>query len=129
MLEAIIADEHQDRVAARYRTIRSGFGGEPDPRLVDWLVGCSLQMPSWAAVACYRTLLTTDLLADVPRVTQPVLQIIGTADPVQSAKGARWLEQQLPDARLVEIPDCGHYPMLEAADAFDAALTKFLTAE
>ena len=73
--------------------------------------------------------MTTDLLADVPRVTQPVLQIIGTAEPVQSAKGARWLEQQLPDARLVEIPDCGHYPMLEAADAFDAALTKFLTAE
>jgi non-heme chloroperoxidase len=127
MLEAMIADEHQDRVAARYRTIRSGFGAEPDPRLVDWLVRCSLQMPSWAAVACYRTLLTTDLLADVPRVTQPVLQIIGIGDPVQSAKGARWLEQQLPDARLVEIPDCGHYPMLESADAFDAALTKFLT--
>lgn len=129
MLEAMIADEHQDRVAARYRTIRSGFGAEPDPRLVDWLVGCSLQMPSWAAVACYRSLLTTDLLADIPHVTQPVLQIIGATDPVHSAKGARWLQQQLPDARLVEIPDCGHYPMLEAADAFDAALAKFLTAQ
>jgi non-heme chloroperoxidase len=129
ILEAMIADEHQDRVAARYRAIRSGFGGEPDPHLVDWLVRCSLQMPSWAAAACYRSLLTTDLLADMPRVTQPVLQIIGIGDPVQSAKGARWLQQQLPDARLVEIPDCGHYPMLEAAEEFDAALTKFLTAE
>jgi pimeloyl-ACP methyl ester carboxylesterase len=129
MLEAMIADEHQDRVAARYRTIRSAFGRQPDHRLVDWLVRCSLQMPSWAAVACYRSLLTTDLLADIPRVTQPVLQIIGAADPVQSAKGARWLQQQLSDARLVEIADCGHYPMLEAADAFDAALSKFLIAE
>jgi pimeloyl-ACP methyl ester carboxylesterase len=128
VLEAMIADEHQDRVAARYRTIRSGFGGEPDPRLVDWLVRCSLQMPSWAAVACYRSLLTTDLLADMPRVTQPVLQIIGATDPVHSAKGARWLAQQLPNARLVEIPECGHYPMLEAADAFDDALSAFLTA-
>jgi non-heme chloroperoxidase len=129
MLEAMIADEEEDRVAARYRTIQSGFGNEPDSRVVDWLVRCSLQMPSWAAVPCYRSLLTTDLLSDVPRVTQPVLQIIGKGDPVQSAKGARWLQQQLPDAQLVEIPDCGHYPMLEAADAFDAALTKFLTAE
>jgi len=126
MLDAMIADEHRDRVGSRYRTITSGFGAEPDPRLVDWLVRCSLQMPSWAAVACYRSLLTTDLLADIPRVTQPVLQVIGAADTVHSAKGARWLVEQLPDSRLVELPDCGHYPMLEAADTFDAALREFL---
>jgi non-heme chloroperoxidase len=127
-LEALITDEQQDRVAARYRTIASAFGTKPDPRLVDWLVRCSLQMPSWAAVACYRSLLTTDLLADIPHVTQPVLQIIGTNDPVHSAKGARWLQQQLRDAQLKEIPDCGHYPMLEAAEVFDATLTEFLVA-
>ncbi len=84
-------------------------------------------MPSWAAVACYRSMLTTDLLADIPRVTQPVLQIIGETDPVHSAKGARWLRRQLHNATLVEIPDCGHYPMLEAADAFDTALAQFLS--
>lgn len=127
LLEVMLGDEHNDRVAARYRTIASAFGSEPDARTVDWLVRCSLRMPSWAAVACYRSLLTTDLLADIPRVTQPVLQIIGSADPVHSAKGARWLQQQLRDATLVEFPDCGHYPMLEAADAFDAALLKFVT--
>ena len=127
LLEKMLADEHDNRVAARYRTVASAFGSEPDPRTVDWLIRCSLRMPSWAAVACYRSLLTTDLLVDIPRVTQPVLQIIGSADPVHSAKGARWLQQQLRDATLVEIPDCGHYPMLEAADAFDAALIKFVS--
>lgn len=126
MLDALIADEHRDRVGSRYRTITSGFGAEPDPRVVDWLVRCSLQMPSWAAVACYRSLLTTDLLADIPLVTQPVLQVIGAADPVHSAKGARWLVEQLHDSRLVELPGCGHYPMLETADTFDAALLEFL---
>lgn len=128
-LDALITEEREHRVAARFRTIASAFGGKPDPRVIDWLVGCSLQMPSWAAVACYRSLLTTDLSADIPRVTQPVLQVIGSTDPVHSAKGARWLQQQLPHARLLEIPDCGHYPMLEAADEFDAALIKFLSDE
>jgi pimeloyl-ACP methyl ester carboxylesterase len=126
ILEELVADEHEDRIAARYKTVLSGFGGEPDHRVVDWLVRCSLRMPSWAAIACYRSMLTTDLLAEIPSVTQPVLQIIGSTDPVHSAKGARWLQQQLPNSTLLEIPDCGHYPMLEAADAFDAALVKFL---
>jgi pimeloyl-ACP methyl ester carboxylesterase len=129
ILDALVADEHEDRIAARYKTILSGFGGEPDPRLVDWLLRCSLRMPSWAAIACYRSMLTTDLLTEIPCVTQPVLQIIGTTDPVHSAKGARWLQEQLLDATLVELPECGHYPMLEAVDAFDAALVKFLAAE
>jgi non-heme chloroperoxidase len=129
ILDALAADERDDRIAARYKTIASGFGRVPDGRVVEWLVRCSLRMPSWAAVACYQSLLLTDLIAEIPRVTQPVLQIIGSADPVHSAKGARWLQQQLSDATLVEIPDCGHYPMLEAADAFDGALVKFLAAE
>jgi non-heme chloroperoxidase len=128
LLESMLADEHANRVGARYRTIASAFAHEPDPRTVDWLVRCSLRMPSWAAAASYRSLLTTDLLADIPRVIQPVLQIVGATDPVHSAKGARWLQQQLHDATLVEIPDCGHYPMLEAPDAFESALLKFIAA-
>ena len=128
LLAGMLADEHANRVEARYRTIAAAFAHEPDPRTVDWLVRCSLRMPSWAAVACYRSLLTTDLLADLPRVLQPVLQIVGAADPVHSAKGARWLQQQLSNATLVELPDCGHYPMLEAPDAFEAELLKYLAA-
>ena len=128
LLQSLLADEHINRVGARYRTIESAFAHEPDPRTVDWLVRCSLRMPSWAAVACYRSLLTTDLLSDIERVVQPVLQIVGANDPVHSAKGARWLRRHLRAATLVEIPDCGHYPMLEAPDAFESALLKFITA-
>lgn len=127
LLEGMLADEHTNRLGARYRTIATAFAHEPDPRTVDWLVRCSLRMPSWAAIACYQSLLLTDLLADIPRVAQPVLQVIGTADPVNSAKGARWLQQQLHKATLVEINDCGHYPMLEAPEPFEAALLKFVT--
>ena len=51
--------------------------------------------------------------------------MIGETDPVHSANGAQWLSQQVADARLVVLPSCGHYPMLEAADAFEAALLEF----
>lgn len=52
VLEALLADELEDRIAARYKTVGSAFKGEPDPRVVEWLVRCSLTMPSWAAVSC-----------------------------------------------------------------------------
>lgn len=126
---ALTAGEKADRIASRRATIRSGFAQEPEPDALDWLVRCSLDMPSWAAVACYHSMLETDLVAELPNVTMPVLQVVGAADPVHSAKGARWLNERLADALLVEIADCGHYPMLEAADAFDRALVAFAAGE
>ncbi len=125
-IEAMIGLETGDRFAARRTTIRSGFGTEPDPAVLEWMVGQSLQMPSWAAVACYHSMLGTDLLAGVPAVTMPVLQVIGETDPVHSAKGAAWLQERLPDARLVTLPECGHYPMFEAPAALDRELLTFL---
>lgn len=125
ILAALLAEEHADRIAARHRTIASAFATAPDVRVVEWLVRCSLRMPSWAATACYQSMLTTDLREHLPQLTRPVLQVIGARDPVHSAKGARWLTQRLPNATLVEIPDCGHYPMLEAPDPFEAAVMTF----
>lgn len=125
MLAALTKAEQDDRLGSRVTTIASAFGSLPDDRMLDWLVRISLQMPSWAAVACYRSMLETDQVAAIDRVTQPVLQVIGATDPVHSAKGARWLNEKLSDATLVEIPDCGHYPMLEAAAAFDELLLAF----
>ena len=55
----------------------------------------------------------------------PVLQVIGEEDPVHSARGARWLTERLADARLVAIPGCGHYPMFETPERFEALLADF----
>ncbi|KAA1421900.1 alpha/beta hydrolase [Nocardioides humilatus] len=125
-IEAMVAMEIDDRFAARRTTISSGFGTTPDPAVVDWMTAQSLQMPSWAAIACYHSMLSTDQVADLPRVTMPVLQVIGETDPVHSAKGAAWLVERLPDSRLVTLPACGHYPMFEAPAALDQHLVDFL---
>lgn len=125
---ALVGGETTGRIASRVETIASGFAVPPASRVLDWLVAASLRMPSWAAVACYRSMLETDLFDDLEKVTQPVLQVIGAADPVHSAKGARWLNEQLVDARLVEIEACGHYPMLESPAELEDALLSFVEA-
>jgi non-heme chloroperoxidase len=121
----MVSDEETDRIAARYRLIRSSFASEQDPRVVDWLMRTWMRMPTWSAIACYHTMLRTDLLHEIALVCQPVLQINGTADPVHSAKGSHWLNSRLCDATLIEL-DSGHFPMLEAPDQFDRALRAFL---
>jgi pimeloyl-ACP methyl ester carboxylesterase len=122
----MVSAERRDRVAARRATIAAGFHRPPEPSVLSELVQISLAMPSWAAVACYRSMLHTDLTGVIDKVTLPVLQIIGANDPAHSAKGARWLNEQLHDAELVELAECGHYPMLESPSAFDAALRRFV---
>ena len=126
LIPALVAAERGDRLRSRRQTIASGFAGEPDPDTVAFLVRVQLQMPSWAAVAWYEAYLRTDLSSLLSDVSMPVLQIVGSADPVTGLDGARWLESRLADSRIVELPECGHYPMFERGKAFDAALLGFV---
>jgi non-heme chloroperoxidase len=117
--------ERTKRIATRRRTICSAFAAEPDPDVLGWLLRMQLQMPSWAAIASYPTYLHTDQIADLPTLKLPVCQIMGNADPVSPVQGAAWLQERLPDGRLITL-DCGHYPMLEVPAAFDEALLSAL---
>jgi pimeloyl-ACP methyl ester carboxylesterase len=121
----LVRAEQLKRVETRRRTIASAFKEAPDPDVLGWLLRMQLQMPSWSAIACYPTYLHTDQVADVPALKLPVLQVMGTHDPVSPIAGAAWLQERLPSGRLVEL-DCGHYPMLELPAEFDAALLSFL---
>ena len=117
---AMYDGEHNDRLAFRRRVVGDPFKTPPQPHVLDWLHRISLQTPSWAANACMKTLLHTEQTGILDHLTVPVTQIIGTSDPALSVRGARWVQNRL-GSNLVEL-DCGHYPMLECADLFDAAL-------
>jgi pimeloyl-ACP methyl ester carboxylesterase len=118
--------ERRDRLGARRKTIAGGFAAQPpDPDALEFLIRVQLEMPSWAAIPCYETYLTCDLLADIPRVTQPVLQIVGDSDPVTPLDAVQWLEDRLSNAQTTVLERCGHYPMFEAGPQLRAALVAF----
>lgn len=101
---------------------------KPDEATVDWLVADSMQTPSWAGAASIEGLLAADHRADMAAVTIPVLLVHGSDDTFWNVAGSRWVAERLATARLVELPACGHCPHIEAADAFNKELLRFLDA-
>jgi proline iminopeptidase len=59
------------------------------------------------------------------RVNAPALIVHGTADPLPPAGGREWAAA-LPDARLLLLQGVGHFPYLEAPEAFFTAVETFL---
>ncbi len=56
----------------------------------------------------------------------PTLLLWGREDVVTTLAFGERLAQELPHAKLVVYPRCGHFPMIEAASASNAAVVSFL---
>ena len=63
--------------------------------------------------------------ADLAAVAVPALVIAGSDQPPVAAAIAHRLAAALPDARLVELDDCGHVTYAEQPDAFAHAVSMF----
>jgi len=116
------AAELADRLGARRRLLRGAFAYPPDDSVISHLLQQTLDTPSWAGAATLTTLLEANQVPEIHRLAVPTAQIIGDSDPVFSRRGAVWLVQHVDGLTQVVLPDCGHYPMIEAPDAFDDAL-------
>lgn len=63
--------------------------------------------------------------ADLRRAGMPILLAYGDRDVFVPLDHAVALRRQLPDARLLVAPDCGHQVMIERAGIFNQAATTF----
>src|SRR5262245_1152240 len=69
---------------------------------------------------------STELWADVTRITNPVLYVIGGASRIVPPETQERLKRTLPACEIVTMPGLGHYPSEEDAPGFLAIVTKFL---
>ncbi len=76
-----------------------------------------LEMPNWreALIAFTRSGGYGYLLDRLPEIKQETLIIWGKCDRILGTKAAELFKQNLPDARLEWIDNCGHVPHLEMA--------------
>ena len=62
----------------------------------------------------------------IPTITAPVLIIWGRQDPVLPVEHAYMAVESLPNAQVHILDECGHFPMFEHPQVFNALVTEFL---
>lgn len=67
-----------------------------------------------------------EISAKYPKIKIPVLLIWGEKDQVISLSVGKRLEKDIPDAKLVVIPDCGHIPPEEKPQETAEIISEFL---
>jgi len=81
--------------------------------------------PQVFAAAC-RALAALDLGAELTRVENPTLIVVGARDEATPPALGRDLADRLANARLTLLPGLGHCPHIQDPDAFVAAIAPFL---
>ncbi len=67
-----------------------------------------------------------DMTESLATIHVPALVVVGEHDAISSVEEMRGIAEQIPDAKLVVIPEAGHMSPLENPAAFNAALERFL---
>jgi len=110
--------------------------------LAGWTLNEDYSRIAWNAALTYDMILTQPVVYEFPKLEVPTLLIIGTRDRTalgknlvsKEVKATMGLYDQLgeetadkiPNAQLVEIPDTGHLPHIEAFDEYIEALLPYL---
>ncbi len=81
--------------------------------------------PGHFASAC-RALARLDLRAAIKTIRNPTLVVVGLRDTATPPSLSNELAANIPGARLVELPHCGHSPHIQDPEGFWNALKPFL---
>jgi pimeloyl-ACP methyl ester carboxylesterase len=70
-----------------------------------------------------------DATEDLPKLDVPVLVIVGAADKTSPPEVAAQMAERIPNVTLEVLPGAGHLSNLEAPEAFNRAVSTFLSTQ
>lgn len=118
-------------VRSAVRAVVHDFGTMPGP-VVDEFAreavrpGGTLAYTRYNRATLGRRGMLNYAMGEVGAITAPTLFFHGENDRLVPISGSRQAAELMPDARLVSVPECGHWAQLEAHDRFLAEVVPFL---
>jgi class 3 adenylate cyclase len=99
-----------------------------DERFQSWWATCLRRGASpGAALALYRMNIEIDVRSVLPVIRVPTLILHRTGDQLIDVRGSRYMAEQIPGAKYVELPGVDHLPAVGDADVLVAEIQEFLT--
>ena len=110
------------RAADIVQTVRSGVPGFA-PMLVRDLLRCH----PWSFIAATVDALQPGWESHLTRINAPTLVVWGAHDAITPMALGRDIVESVAGAQLLVLPNAGHNPMWERAEAFNTEVLRFLT--
>jgi non-heme chloroperoxidase len=105
--------------------IRSLFGADPDPDLVEFARRLMAQAPRQTTIDAPKAVLRFDFRERLDQVTLPTLVLAGSKDRSVKPEHTQALADGIPQASLQRFPGAGHLVVLERAHQIAGAITQF----
>ncbi|WP_407160643.1 alpha/beta fold hydrolase [Bradyrhizobium sp. STM 3557] len=84
------------------------------------------QRPAWYRGFIAACLMSADLTPELGKIRKAVRVVCGELDAATPPAPCRLLAERIAGASYIELPGCGHCPLLEQPDSFLAAIADFL---
>ena len=94
--------------------------------MINWYRAAALEVPPMDAPIGEEAALSDFASSDFPKITIPVLVIWALDDLALPACNLDGLEELVPNARIVQVPGCGHFVPWEVPLKVNAAMDEFL---
>jgi non-heme chloroperoxidase len=95
------------------------------PAMQEWLRSIALNASPYATLQSLIELQEADLRGDLDKITVPTAIFYGTKDAISLAETAKYLQEKIKNAHLVEFKNSGHGLILEEAAEFNRELALF----
>lgn len=118
-------------ISADYDAWAAGFGplvmSNPErPEYANEFVRGLRRLDPEVAAIVFRAAFTGDFRKIFPRIDVPTLVLQSQSDPAVPIEVARWMANNIPSARLVELPTTGHFPHLIDPDGVIEVIRPFV---
>ncbi|MEQ8818666.1 MAG: alpha/beta hydrolase [Sumerlaeia bacterium] len=119
-------DEVNSHYAQRYALLNQGYFAPSNAAGKPGLAAFSWPVHRDTTASVEKLYGETGWFLDLKQLDRPVYQIGGAEDAMPASIGDMWMEVLPSHAKHVRIPECGHFPWMEKADAFQSVLSEFL---
>jgi pimeloyl-ACP methyl ester carboxylesterase len=120
-----------DMVRDAMTTITAPGFAARHPEAIDAIVANAVAQPTPPAsfIRQMQAIMDSDRNARLREIRTPTLVVHGTDDPLVPYPNGELLAREIPGARLITLPGCGHMPMWECPTELVRTLSSFFAEE